>query len=117
MINETSCQHPSCENDSEETYTGPHGNALRLCERHYYNAVTDGAATTDRDMTPLFDRDITGVPDSNDNTDLPFWDPGIRCDDSTSNSVDWSFTPDKQLGYNDLARELMHRHRQNRRGL
>ena len=106
MISETNCQHPSCIDDADETYTGPHGNALQLCERHYYNAVTDG------------DVPSVSLPDGqgNDNPINPFWDSGFRCNTTTDDSPLWREVSDRsQPGYNDLATELMRRHQ--RRGL
>jgi len=39
MIGDT-CQKPGCDSEGSNTYRGPNGNTLRLCDRHYYYEVT-----------------------------------------------------------------------------
>jgi len=41
-LGQQSCQRPPCPNVAQRTYTGPHGNELKLCESCYYNMVQSG---------------------------------------------------------------------------
>lgn len=45
-IMQAECQKPGCSNVSLNTYTGPHGNELQLCDRCYYEHVTGGTVPT-----------------------------------------------------------------------
>ena len=40
------CQHPTCYDDASDTYHDEHRNGLRLCEKHYYRAVTGQVTST-----------------------------------------------------------------------
>lgn len=40
MIGDSDCQHPHCTADGEESYSGPNGNTLSVCEKHYWKLVT-----------------------------------------------------------------------------
>ena len=78
MLGDTTCQHPSCSTDAEETYSGPNGNTLSLCQRHYYNAVTGGE-------TPTSAR-ISDPPELDDDFTQPFWESRFRCSNTSVNS-------------------------------
>jgi len=39
------CQEPRCNAPATETYTGEHGNRLKLCDKHYYNLVANNCGT------------------------------------------------------------------------
>lgn len=60
MIGNTTCEHPSCTGDANKTYSGSQGNTLQLCERHYYDAVTDGG-DSDTDPSPSIVSDPLGT--------------------------------------------------------
>jgi hypothetical protein len=49
MRGDDQCQKPGCSGPPANTYDGPHGNTLRVCEKHYYQLVTRGRSIA----TPL----------------------------------------------------------------
>jgi len=58
------CESPTCSNDGEKTYSGPHGNTLKLCERCYYRVVTpDTPPASNTTIWPSDLRQITQPQD------------------------------------------------------
>jgi len=66
MTQTRTCDKPSCTDQGDRTYVGPHGNTLDLCDGHYYDAVVSGNSngdTPDVDPTPpATSRRITSLP-------------------------------------------------------
>ena len=74
MIGNKDCQKPGCNKKAEHTYIGKQDNTLKLCERHYYNLVSNNSGG--------FDINITESEPV-----LPFWDDGVRCSTTSGNSI------------------------------
>lgn len=49
MPGNQTCQKPACSGPRANTYDGPHGNTIRVCDKHYYQLVTRGRSLS----TPL----------------------------------------------------------------
>ena len=45
-LGQDDCGRPTCKRPPEKTYTGPHGNRIKLCKKCYYNAVVRGRTSS-----------------------------------------------------------------------